>query len=137
MSPADPFRTRIDPIDCIDSLVKIVGSVDAEVVVLTCIDHDGYVDHAAQNEVLAKPGGDKTEIPMDLLFGYAANRGAAGLMVASRSSGPIECMHERDIRWTEDLRAFGDANGTPLFEHVLIEGENFRIMSESMGWGRA
>jgi DNA repair protein RadC len=120
------------PDDCLESLVTIVGSSDAEIVVLTCIDDDGCV---GDNEILAKPGGDKTEIPPDLMFGFARSQGAAAIMVASKSSGPIDCIHERDIRFTEGLRAFGEEVGIPLLEHVVIEEDKFRLMSQSMGWG--
>jgi DNA repair protein RadC len=126
-----PSSSGLQPDDCLESLVTIVGSSDAEIVVLTCIDHEGCV---GENEILAKPGGDKTEIPSELLFGFAQNQGAAAVMVASKSSGPIECMHERDIRFTDRLRAYGEEVGVPLFEHVVIERDKFRLMSHSMGW---
>jgi hypothetical protein len=129
-----PFRPRLEPVDCIETLVAIVSGTAAEIVVLTCVNWDGSV---GEFEVLAKPGGDKTEIPLDLMFGFAENRNAAALMVASRSSGPIECLHERDIRFTESLRAYGFKIGVPLHEHVLIDGDKFRIMSESMGWNES
>ena len=126
-----PFSSGLRPEDSLESLVTIVGSSDAEIVVLTCIDHEGCV---GENEILAKPGGDKTEIPPELLFGFAKSQGAAAVMVASKSSGPIDCMHERDIRFTDSLRAYGEEVGVPLFEHVVIERDKFRLMSHSMGW---
>jgi DNA repair protein RadC len=126
-----PSSSGLHPDDCFESLVTIVGSIDAEIVVLTCVHADGCV---GDNEVLAKPGGDKTEIPPELLFGFAQSQGAAALMVASKSSGPIDCMHERDIRFTDRLRAYGEEIGVPLYEHVVIEDDKFRLMSDSMGW---
>jgi RadC-like JAB domain len=133
MAGVQSFPTRVKPDGYIDSLIEIVGSIDAEIVVLTCVDGEGW---AGENEVLAKPGGDKTEIPMDLLFGFALNRSAPSMMVASKSSGSIDCMHERDIRFTEELIAHGADVGVPLFEHVLIEGPRFRLMSQTMSWAR-
>jgi DNA repair protein RadC len=126
-----PSSSGIRPDDCLESLVTIVGSSDAEIVVLTCIDLDGCV---GDNEILAKPGGDKTEIPPELMFGFAQSQRAAAMMVASKSSGPIDCMHERDIRFTDRLRDYGEQIGVPLFEHVVIEDDKFRLMSHSMGW---
>jgi hypothetical protein len=126
-----PSSSGLRPDDCLESLVTIVGGTDAEIVVLTCIDHEGCV---GDNEILAKPGGDKMEIPPDLMFGFARSQGAAAIMVASKSSGPIDCMHERDIRFTDRLRAHGEDVGVPLFEHVVIEDDKFRLMSHSMGW---
>ena len=126
-----PPSSGLSPVDCIDSLVTIVGGNDAEIVVLTCIDREGCV---GDNEILAKPGGDKTEIPPELMFGFVQSQGASGMMVASKSSGPIECMHERDIRFTDRLRAYGEEVGVPLVEHVVIEDDKFRLMSQSMGW---
>jgi len=131
VSRAKPFSSGIRPDDCIESLVSIVGTLEAEIVVLTCIDDEGCV---GDNEILAKPGGDKTEIPLDIMFGWPRSQAAAALMVASKSSGPIECLHERDIRFTDSLRAYGEETGIPLFEHVVIEGDKFRLMSHSMGW---
>ena len=129
-----PSSSGLRPDDCLESLVTVVGSSDAEIVVLTCIDDEGCV---GDNEILAKPGGDKTEIPPDLMFGFARSQGAAAIMVASKSSGPIHCMHERDIRFTDRLRAYGEEVGIPLFEHVVIEDDKFRLMSHSMGWASA
>lgn len=134
MTLPGPFRSRLEPADCIESLISIVGETDDEIVVLVCIDNDGY---AGDSEVLAQPGGDKTEIPPGLLFGFAENRAAAALMVASGSSGPIEYLHERDIRFTDSLRAYGSKIGLPLHEHVLIDKDKFRVMSESMGWNQS
>jgi RadC-like JAB domain-containing protein len=125
-----PFRSQLEPIDCIEPLVTTIGGIDEEIVVLTCIDHDGYVGEA---EVIVKRGGDKMQIPLDVLFRFAESRGAAE-MVASKSSGPIDCLHERDIRFTDALRAYGGEIGIPLHEHVVIEKDMFRLMSESMGW---
>jgi hypothetical protein len=122
---------QMDPADCIEHFIPIFRSVDAEIVVLTCIDHSGC---ATECEFMVKPEGDKTQIPLDLMFGFPENRDAAAMMVASRSSGPIECLHERDIRFTEALRSYGSKIGIPLYEHVLIERDTFRLMSESMGW---
>jgi DNA repair protein RadC len=134
MALPEPFSSRVEPAECIEWLVPIVGKTDDEVVVLVCIDKDGY---AADHEVLAQRGGDKTAIPPGLLFGFAENRGAAALMIASRSSGPIHYLHERDIRFTDSLRAFGSKIGIPLHEHVLIDNDKFRLMSESMGWNQS
>lgn len=126
-----PSSSGLRPDDCFDSLVAIVGETDAEIMVLTCIDGEGCV---GDNEILAKPGGDKTEIPLDLMFGFAQSQGASALMVTSKSSGSIDCMHERDIRFTDRLRAWGEEIGVPLYEHVVIEDGRFRLMSDSMGW---
>jgi hypothetical protein len=131
MAHHKPFRPQLEPIDCIGPLVTIIGGIDEEIVVLTCIDYDGYV---GETEVIAKRGGDKMQIPLDVLFGFAESRGAAAMMVASKSTGPIDCLHERDIRFTEALRAYGDEIGIPLHEHVVIDKDMFRLMSESMGW---
>jgi RadC-like JAB domain len=133
VSDVQSFPMPVKPADYVDSLVKMVASIDAEVIVLTCVDHDGW---AGDNEVLAKPDGDKTKIPLDLLFGFAVNRSAPSMMVTSKSSGPIDCVHERDLRFTEELISYGARVGVPLFEHLLVEDDRFRLMSESMSWSR-
>lgn len=123
-SPAD----RATPIDAIESLTQIVGSIDAEVVFATCIDADGYV---GDSECFASNEQPKNLLPVDELFRLANKLDAPAIMITSRSSGPIDQIHACDRDFTERVLDAGQACGVAVFEHVLVEKDKFRLMTES------
>jgi DNA repair protein RadC len=51
--------------------------------------------------------------------------------VTSTARGPIERIAESDIEYTRRLMQAGDALGIPLFDHVLVSGKEFKMMSQS------
>jgi DNA repair protein RadC len=121
-------QVRARPEDAIESLVGIVGGIDGEVVFATCIDADGCV---GDSECFAARDKTKESLPVGEIFHLARRRGAAAVLVTSTAREPIERIAESDIGYTRRLIEAGDALGIPLFDHVLVSGKKFKIMSQS------
>lgn len=120
--------TRVTPIEAIESLSKVVGAIEAEVVFSTCIDADGFV---SESECFASDSQPKNLLPIDELFYLAHEMDSPKVMITSRSSGPIAELHDCDVDFTARLIEAGLDHGVEVFEHVLVEKDNFRLMTES------
>lgn len=115
------------PEDAIDNLVRIVGGLDAEIVSVTCIDLHGK---ATDSECFASNTEPKNALPLDELFYLPEQMGALAVMFTSTSSGPIEELHDCDVEFTRRLIEAGRERGILVYEHILVEGDMFRIMSQ-------
>lgn len=124
----DNGHPRVTPIQAIESLTKVVGAIEAEVVFSTCIDAEGFV---ADSECFASDIQPKNLLPVEELFYLARAMDAPMVMITSRSSGPIAQLHECDVDFTERVLDAGMDFGIGVFEHVLVEKDSFRLMSES------
>ncbi len=120
---------RVTPIEAIESLTKIVGAIEAEVVFATCIDADGF---ATESECFASESQPKNLLPVDELFYLAHELDAPTVMITSRSSGSLAELHDCDVDFTARLIDAGIDHGIDVFEHVLVEKDHFRLMTESV-----
>ncbi|HEU4488028.1 MAG TPA: JAB domain-containing protein [Actinomycetota bacterium] len=120
-------QIKVKPEDAIESLVKIIGGVDAEIVFVTCIDDNGDV---SDSECFASATEPKNSLPLDELFYLAEQMGAPAVMFTSTSSGPITELHECDVDFTRRLIEGGRERGIIVHDHILVEGDTFRIMSQ-------
>lgn len=127
MPPVRPSAFRPRPEDAIDSLVPIVGRVEGEVIFATCIDEQGFV---GESECFASLEQPKTTLPMDELFYLPQEMNAAAVMFTSKSSGPITELHDCDVQFTERLIQTGRKLRILVYEHVLVEDDKFRLMSQ-------
>ncbi len=121
-------RCRVTPSDAIASLTKIVSAIESEIVFTTCIDSNGFV---TESECFASDSQPKNLLPVDELFYLAHELDAPTVMITSRSSGSIAELHECDIDFTARLIDAGIDHGIGVFEHVLVEKNNFRLMTEA------
>lgn len=121
-------HTGVSPIEAIESLTKIVGAIDREVVFATCIDADGFV---SESECFASDCQPKNLLPVEELFYLACSLDAPMVMITSRSSGPIAQLHDCDVDFTARVIDTGIDLGVDVFEHVLVEKDCFRLMTES------
>jgi DNA repair protein RadC len=72
------------------------------------------------------------------LFNLARRSGAACVLFGSRSSGPIDRVHDVDLELTARLLEAGARNGILIVDHVVAADNMFRFMSEETGgWGIA
>jgi hypothetical protein len=119
---------RVTPPQAIESLTKVVGAIEGEVVFATCIDADGFV---SESECFASDVQPKNLLPIDELFYLPLKLGAPRVMITSRSSGPIGQLHDCDVDFTARVIEAGKELGIEVFEHVLVEKDAFRLMTES------
>jgi len=119
-------KLSLKPEDAIDNLVKIVGGVDAEIVFVTCIDENGDV---SESECFASDTQPKNAIPIDQLFYLPEQIGATAVMLTSNSSGPLEELHDCDVEFTRRVIEAGRKRGIAVWDHILVEGDQFRVMS--------
>lgn len=119
-------KLSLKPEDAIDNLVKIVGGVDAEIVFVTCIDEKGDV---SESECFASNTQPKNAIPIDQLFYLPEQIGATAVMLTSNSSGPLEELHDCDVEFTRRVIEAGRKRGIAVWDHILVEGDQFRVMS--------
>jgi DNA repair protein RadC len=112
--------------DAIDNLVKIVGGVDAEIVFVTCIDENGDV---SESECFASSTQPKNAIPLDQLYHLPEQIGATAVMLTSTSSGPLKELHDCDVEFTRRVIGAGRRRGIAVWDHILVEGDQFRAMS--------
>lgn len=129
LSVNDNGNPRVTPIEAIESLTKVVGAIEAEVVFVTCIGADGFV---SESECFASDHQPKNLLPVDELFYLARRTDAPRVMITSRSSGPIAEVHDCDVDFTARVLDAGIDLGIGVFEHVLVERDTFRLMTESV-----
>ncbi|MDQ3661962.1 MAG: hypothetical protein M3454_13075 [Actinomycetota bacterium] len=119
-------KLSLRPEDAIDNLVKIVGSVDAEIVFVTCIDANGDV---SESECFASNSQPKNAIPIDQLYHLPEQIASTAVMITSNSSGPLNELQDCDIEFTRRVIEAGRKRGIAVWDHILVEGERFRAMS--------
>lgn len=119
---------RVRPHDAIPMLMNIVGTLEEEVVFATCIDAEGFI---GDSECFSSATQPKNLLPVDELFHLARRKGAPAVMITSRSSGPIEELHDCDVDFTERVLDVGCDLGIRVCEHVLVERTSFRLMTQS------
>lgn len=124
------MRIPLQPIDAIDILVPLVGGANDNFIVSVCIDRQNLVglSECFQWPIDAPEGPD-----IDSLFELPIREGALGAMFVSRTFEPIEVLHENDIEFTRSIVEHGRAVRVAVVEHVLVHGDSFRLMSESIG----
>jgi DNA repair protein RadC len=120
-------KLSLRPEDAIDNLVKIVGGVDAEIVFVTCIDKNGDV---SESECFASSTQPKNAIPIDQLFYLPEQTGTTAIMVTSSSSGPIKELHDCDVEFTRRVVEAGRKRGISVWDHILVEGDQFRALRQ-------
>ena len=114
--------------DAIPSIAKIIGALEGEVVFATCIDDDGLVGDSECFASLTQP---KNLLPVHEVFHLAREVGAGQIMISSRSSGPIEQLHECDVDFTGRVLDVGRRLGIRVCEHVLVDKDGVRLMTQS------
>jgi len=119
-------KLSFKPGDAIENLVKIVGGVDAEIVFVTCIDENGAV---SESECFASNTQPKNAIPIDQLYYLPEQIGATAIMLTSNSSGPLKELHDCDVEFTRRVIEAGRERGIAVWDHILVEGDQFRAMS--------
>lgn len=119
-------RVRVD--DAIASLAKILRGIDGEVVLATVVDDRGFV---GDSECFVSHSQPKNLLPVHELFHLASELGASGIMIASRSSGPIEHVHECDVDFTARVLDVGRHLGIRVCEHVLVDRNAISQMTRS------
>lgn len=119
-------QLSLKPEDAIDNLVKIVGGVDAEIVFVTCIDENGDV---GESECFASNTQPKNAIPINQLYYLPEQIGATAVMLTSNSSGPLEELHDCDVEFTRRVIDAGRKRGIAVWDHILVEGDQFRALS--------
>lgn len=126
--PASFFRPSY--VDAVEQLLPVLRSAtDEDVVVITCLEEGIYV---TESEFFRVPCGRKSDVPAEELFTLPTQLNATAVSVTSTSSGPIEELHEADLEFTRDLAREARLRGIRLAEHFLVQGDMFRVMSESM-----
>lgn len=126
--PTRDAALRMRPREAVERLVPIFGAIDGEVLFCTCLDEDGFV---GESECLASQNQPKSTLPMEELFYLGGRTGASTMMFTSRSSGPVESLHECDVMFTERLLASGRELGIRVHDHYLVGDGTFRAISES------
>ena len=119
-------QLSLKPEDAIDNLVKIVGGVDADIVFVTCIDENGDV---SESECFASNTQPKNAIPIDQLYYLPEQIGATAVMLTSNSSGSLKDVHDCDVEFTRRVIEAGRKRGIAVWDHILVEGDQFRAMS--------
>lgn len=119
-------KLSLTPKDAIEHLVKIVGGVDAEIVMVTCIDDNGDV---GESECFASNTQPKNAIPIEQLFYLPEQIGATAVMLTSNSSGPLSELHDCDVEFTRRVIEAGRKRAIRVWDHILVEGDQFRAMS--------
>ncbi|MGH2747464.1 MAG: JAB domain-containing protein [Actinomycetota bacterium] len=126
--PASFFQPSY--VDAVEQLLPVLRSVTGDdVVVITCLEEDVYV---TETEFFRVPSGRKSDVPAEELFALPTQLHATAVAVTSTSSGPIEELHEADLEFTRHLAREAHRRGIRLAEHFLVQGDMFRVMSESM-----
>ncbi len=120
-------KLSLKPEDAIENLVKVVGGVDAEIVLVTCIDDNGDV---GESECFASNTRPKNAIPIDQLFYLPEQIGATAVMLTSNSSGPLPELHDCDVEFTRRVIKAGRKRAITVWDHILVEGGQFRAMSQ-------
>lgn len=117
----------MEPIDAIERIAPIVAQAPGEVVFATVVHQDGFI---GDSECFVSPTQPKTLLPEEQIFYLAKETGAPAVLLTTKSSGPISELHECDVEFTRRLIDYGRSQGIALHEHVLVEGDTFRIMSQ-------
>ena len=120
-------KLSLKPKDAIEHLVKIVGVVDAEIVLVTCIDDNGDV---GDSECFASNTQPKNAIPIDHLFYLPEQIGASAVMLTSNSRGPLPELHDCDVEFTRRVIKADRKRAITVWDHILVEGGQFRAMSQ-------
>ncbi|MDQ4065320.1 MAG: hypothetical protein M3161_04670 [Actinomycetota bacterium] len=119
---------RGTPSDAIDALKRVAAGVDGEIVFVTCIDDEGFVTDSECFTSLTQP---KNLLAVDELFHLARELGARRIMITSRSSGPIDELHDCDVAFTARILDVGQRLGIRVCEHALVEMDSVRLMTEA------
>ncbi|MGH2751822.1 MAG: JAB domain-containing protein [Actinomycetota bacterium] len=122
---ASTTTVRPRPDDIIDSLTKILSSVEGEVVFLTCVDQHGYV---GDSEAYASKDQPKSSLPLEHLFSFPHEQGIDTVMVTSRASESLESIAESDIEFTTALLDAAETEGIEVLDHVLVKDGEHRSL---------
>ncbi|CAN5570360.1 hypothetical protein BH20ACT23_BH20ACT23_11720 [soil metagenome] len=127
MAPTNT-TARPRPEEIIDSLTTIVSSSESELVMVTCVDQDGYVGDTEAYGSIDQP---KSSLPLELVFAFPESRGVDTVVVTSRAAGPLESIADSDIAFTKSLIDAAGALGIEVLDHILVHDGEYRRTRES------
>jgi DNA repair protein RadC len=129
-----PTNTTVGPRpeEIIDSLTTLVSKAEGELVLVTCVDQEGY---AGDTEAYASTDQPKSSLPLELLFSLPQSQEIDAVMVTSRAASSLEDVADSDIVFTKDLIDAARAQGIEVLDHVLVlDGKYKRLRAVTELW---
>lgn len=123
---------RAGPEDAIPHIVSILGGVEGSLLFVTCIDADGQV---GESECFASANQSLARLPLEHVFHFPKQQGAAAVMFASRSNEDGRDPTD-DIDLAQELILEGKLHGITVYDHVVVQSKDsyVRLREETDLW---
>lgn len=123
--PGD-VRLRVPVVDAIECMVHVLGIGSDSILLVSTVDDGGYVgpgDSFSLSSGVPSP---------DVLFHLHRQVGASSVLFGSRAALSIFDPEQTDVHLTRSLLSAAHFAGIDVVEHVLVSGNSFRLMLESL-----